>query len=122
MVGKSDWVALAMPTNKWKCKKAHKKLLLGKIYHVVIIEASSAVSQEHPKDSESPKSGGRLFAGYFSANDHLSTSSTTTQNRETPASAHVRAFEPFLRARWHPYTSEGVKCGVEAFVGDCGRE
>ena len=34
----------------------------------------------------------------------------------------VRRFVPLLRVGCHPYTSEGVKCGVGPLVRDCGRE
>ena len=37
---------------------------VGRIYHAVIIEASSAAGRERPKGSENLKLGGRFLPGY----------------------------------------------------------
>ena len=64
----------------------------------------------------------RIFVEPFFADERRFTPGTATQNRKAPVSAPVRAFVPLLRAGWHPYTFEGLKRGVKAFVDDCGRE
>ncbi len=40
----------------------------------------------------------------------------------SPVSPLGRRFVPLLRAGWRPYTSEGLKRSVGAFVGDSAEE
>lgn len=82
----------------------HRGLLCGK----------SRMSKRFKK---SEPGGG--FCRTISANDCPSASGTVAQNRGVPVSTPVRACVPLLRAGWHPYTLNGVKRSVGAFVRRC---
>ena len=68
------------------------------------------------------KSKSIIFPAEFSlpiAVDFILSHSLKTRS---PMSTLLKRFVPILRVEWHPYTVEGAKCGVGAFVRCCRQE